>query len=60
MFADDGVDIDIAAFLGNEYQYQYVASYSNRELPTYYKISGLWAGQTGSLVFWALLLSLMG
>ncbi|MEX2581663.1 MAG: heme lyase CcmF/NrfE family subunit [Gemmatimonadota bacterium] len=48
----------IAAFLGNEYQYQYVAGYSNRELPTFYKISGLWAGQTGSLVFWALLLSL--
>ena len=47
----------IAAFLGNEYRYQYVAGYSNRELSTFYKISGLWAGQTGSLVFWALLLS---
>src|SRR5690606_10911419 len=50
----------IAAFLGNEYQYQYVAGYSNRELPTFYKVAGLWAGQTGSLVFWALLLSLFG
>ncbi|MQA90011.1 MAG: heme lyase CcmF/NrfE family subunit [Gemmatimonas sp.] len=48
----------IAAFLGNEYQYQYVAGYSNRDLPTFYKVAGLWAGQTGSLVFWALLLSL--
>jgi cytochrome c-type biogenesis protein CcmF len=48
----------IAAFLGNEYRYQYVANYSNRELSTFYKISGLWAGQTGSLVFWALLLAL--
>jgi cytochrome c-type biogenesis protein CcmF len=47
----------IAAFLGNEYRYQYVAGYSNRELSTFYKISGLWAGQTGSLVFWALLLA---
>lgn len=47
----------IAAFLGNEYQYQYVAGYSNRELSTFYKVSGLWAGQTGSLVFWALLLA---
>ena len=48
----------IAAFLGNEYQYQYVAGYSNRELSTFYKVAGLWAGQTGSLLFWALLLGL--
>ncbi|MDP9349316.1 MAG: heme lyase CcmF/NrfE family subunit, partial [Gemmatimonadota bacterium] len=48
----------IAAFLGNEYRYQYVAGYSNRELSVFYKITGLWAGQTGSLVFWALLLAL--
>jgi cytochrome c-type biogenesis protein CcmF len=48
----------IAAFLNNEYRYQYVAGYSNRELSVFYKISGLWAGQTGSLVFWALLLAL--
>jgi cytochrome c-type biogenesis protein CcmF len=47
----------IAAFLGNEYRYSYVAGYSNRELSTFYKVSGLWAGQTGSLVFWALLLA---
>jgi cytochrome c-type biogenesis protein CcmF len=48
----------IAAFLGNEYRYQYVASYSNIELSRFYKVAGLWAGQTGSLVFWALLLAL--
>jgi cytochrome c-type biogenesis protein CcmF len=47
----------IAAFLREEYRYQYVAGYSNRELSTFYKVAGLWAGQTGSLVFWALLLS---
>ena len=48
----------IASFLGDEFRYQYVAGYSNRELATFYKISGLWAGQTGSLVFWAMLLAL--
>jgi cytochrome c-type biogenesis protein CcmF len=48
----------ITAFLNNEYRYQYVANYSNRELSTFYKVSGLWAGQTGSLVFWGLLLAL--
>ena len=47
----------IAAFLGNHYEYSYVANYSNRELDTYFKVSGLWAGQRGSLVFWTLLLS---
>src|SRR5690606_28546445 len=43
--------------LTNQFQYGYVAGYSNRALSTFYKVAGLWAGQTGSLVFWALLLS---
>jgi cytochrome c-type biogenesis protein CcmF len=47
----------IAAFLGDKFQYWYVASYSNRDLETFYKFAGLWAGQRGSLLFWALLLS---
>jgi cytochrome c-type biogenesis protein CcmF len=45
----------IAAFLGDRFEYWYVASYSNRELETFYKVAGLWAGQRGSLLFWALL-----
>ncbi len=48
----------IVAFLTDRFDYWYVANYSNRELPTYFKVAGLWAGQRGSLVFWALLLSL--
>jgi cytochrome c-type biogenesis protein CcmF len=48
----------IASFLRSEFGYRYVAGYSNRELGIFYKITGLWAGQTGSLVFWALLLAL--
>jgi cytochrome c-type biogenesis protein CcmF len=47
----------IAAFLGDRFEYWYVASYSNRELETFYKVAGLWAGQRGSLLFWALLVS---
>ena len=47
----------ITAFLTDSFEYWYVANYSNRELPTFYKVAGLWAGQRGSLVFWALLLS---
>jgi cytochrome c-type biogenesis protein CcmF len=44
----------IAAFLNNDYQYWYVFNYSSRNLPTYFKVTGLWAGQRGSLLFWAL------
>ncbi|GMV04810.1 MAG: hypothetical protein AMXMBFR53_10900 [Gemmatimonadota bacterium] len=47
----------MAAFLGDRFEYWYVASYSNRDLELFYKITGLWAGQRGSLLFWALLLS---
>jgi cytochrome c-type biogenesis protein CcmF len=48
----------INAFLKDQFQYLYVANYSNRDLDTYFKVSGLWAGQTGSLLFWAVLLAL--
>ncbi len=47
----------VYAFLTDQFQYWYVANYSNRELDTYFKFSGLWAGQRGSLVFWAVLLA---
>jgi cytochrome c-type biogenesis protein CcmF len=47
----------VNAFLTDQFQYWYVAGYSNRELDTYYKLSGLWAGQRGSLLFWAVLLA---
>ncbi|MDB4952179.1 MAG: cytochrome c assembly protein [Gemmatimonadetes bacterium] len=48
----------ISAFLHDEFRYEYVTGHSNRELPFFYKVTGLWAGQTGSLVFWSLLLAL--
>ncbi|MFH1764759.1 MAG: heme lyase CcmF/NrfE family subunit [Gemmatimonadota bacterium] len=47
----------INAFLTDQFQYFYVANYSNRDLDPFFKISGLWAGQTGSLLFWAVLLA---
>ena len=55
MLASAGVT---AAFLGDRFEYWYVASYSNRDLEVFYKVTGLWAGQRGSLLFWALLLSI--
>ena len=45
------------AFLTDQFQYFYVANYSNRNLDTFFKLSGLWAGQRGSLVFWAVLMA---
>ncbi len=48
----------MTAFLQDRFDYWYVYNYSNRDLDTYFKVSGLWAGQRGSLVFWVLLLSL--
>ncbi|HMV25902.1 MAG TPA: heme lyase CcmF/NrfE family subunit [bacterium] len=36
--------------------YEYVASYTNRDLPLFYKYT-FWAGQAGSLLLWSLLLA---
>jgi cytochrome c-type biogenesis protein CcmF len=47
----------VYAFLTNNFQIEYVASYSSRHLPLFYKISAFWAGQAGSLLFWEWLLS---
>jgi cytochrome c-type biogenesis protein CcmF len=40
----------------NQYDLEYVASYTNRSLPAIYKISALWAGQSGSILFWLFIL----
>lgn len=48
----------VDAFLNDRFEYWYVANYSSRNLETFFKVSGLWAGQRGSLLFWLLLLSL--
>src|SRR6516165_145166 len=44
--------------LTDDFHNAYVAAHSNRDLPLYYKIPVLWAGQEGSLLFWTWLLSL--
>ena len=46
-------------FGSNSFQVGYVASYSDRALPIFYKLTAFWAGQKGSLLFWALILSLI-
>lgn len=45
-------------FATDNFQVEYVASYSDRALPFYYKLTAFWAGQKGSLLFWAWILSI--
>src|SRR3954466_4095377 len=42
----------------HDFNIEYVAAYTSRNLPDGYIISALWAGQKGSLLFWAVVLSL--
>jgi len=43
----------IALIINNQFNVQYVYSVSNIDLPLFYKITGLWAGHDGSLLFWS-------
>lgn len=51
------VGILVHAFLTNDFRIEYVSSYSEISLPLFYKFTGLWAGQEGSLLFWGWLLA---
>src|SRR5919112_2594586 len=44
----------------HDFNIEYVAAYTSRNLPSGYLISAFWAGQKGSLLFWAVVLSLFG
>jgi cytochrome c-type biogenesis protein CcmF len=44
--------------ISHDFNIEYVAAYTSRNLPPYYIVSALWAGQKGSLLFWAAVLSL--
>jgi len=48
----------LLALLTHNFQIEYVASYTSRDMPFVYLVSSLWAGNKGSLLFWAWLLSL--
>src|SRR5262249_55065650 len=42
----------------HDFNIEYVAAYTSRNLPPYFIVSALWAGQKGSLLFWATVLSI--
>src|SRR2546425_455788 len=53
------VSLEVALFR-RDFNVEYVAAYTSRNLPTFYTWSALYAGQKGSLLFWATVLSLFG
>ena len=47
----------ITLLLQSDFSVNYVWQVSSREMPTYLKITALWGGQAGGLLFWNLLLA---
>src|ERR1044072_2567323 len=43
-------------FAVSDFSIKYIAAHSNRDLPIYFKMSSIWGGQEGSLLFWGWLL----
>ncbi len=48
------------ALVVSDFRLEYVASYTDLLLPMFYKVTAFWAGQPGSMLFWALMVSLCG
>src|SRR4030095_11420674 len=44
-------------FLTNDFSVAYVAAHSSIDLPLHFKISSVWGGQQGSLLFWSWILT---
>ncbi len=50
----------LAALVNNDFSLEYVVGYTDRALPLFYRITAFWAGQAGSLLFWAWAVILCG
>jgi cytochrome c-type biogenesis protein CcmF len=48
------------ALVTRDFSVEYVASYTSRNLSMFYTLGAFWAGQAGSLLLWAWVLSLYG
>jgi len=51
------VSILVISFIKNDFTIKYVYEYSRRTQPLVFKISALWGGMEGSLLFWEFILS---
>lgn len=47
----------IYSLVRSDFSLEYVWQVSSRDMPTYLKVTALWGGQAGSLLFWNLLLA---
>ena len=47
----------VISLLNNDFSVEYVWRVSSIDMPTYLKVTSLWGGQAGSLLFWNLLLA---
>ena len=47
----------LVALIGHDFKFDYVAAYTSRDMSLPYLISALWAGNAGSLLLWAWLLT---
>ena len=48
------------AFVVSDFSVDYVASYTDRALSLFYRCTAFWGGHEGSLMFWALMVSVCG
>ncbi|MBR6673945.1 MAG: heme lyase CcmF/NrfE family subunit, partial [Mailhella sp.] len=48
------------ALVVSDFTLEYVMNYTERALPLFYRTTAFWAGQAGSLLFWALMVSVCG
>ncbi len=48
------------ALVVHDFSLVYAADYTDRHLPLFYRITAFWAGQAGSLLFWALCCAVCG
>ncbi|HHH42372.1 MAG TPA: hypothetical protein ENK56_10270, partial [Chloroflexi bacterium] len=47
----------IYALVVGDFQLKYVATTSSRDMPLFLKVTALWGGQSGSLLFWSFLMA---
>jgi cytochrome c-type biogenesis protein CcmF len=47
----------ILLLVTGQYQVEYVASVTSNAMPVYLRVTALWGGQSGSLLFWSWLMS---
>ncbi|KGK89077.1 cytochrome C biogenesis protein [Desulfosporosinus sp. HMP52] len=47
------------ALITGDFSIEYVTQYTSQDLPAIYKLTALWAGNAGSLLFWAWILVLL-